>query len=63
MNNKNFDKVQYDNNYRKKHKKQFNVDLNNDEMVELEELLKKHNLSKVQFLRNSIEKLKTIKKD
>lgn len=55
MSEKIFDKVKYDNNYRKK---QFNIDLNIDEMEEVEILLKKHNLTKVQFLRNSIKQLK-----
>ncbi len=53
-----FDKSKYDVEYRKKHKVQFNVDLNKDEMVELEKLLAKHKLSKVQFVRWSIDKLK-----
>ena len=44
--------------YRKKHKSQFNVDLNIEEKEELEILLKKHGLTKVQFLRNAINDLK-----
>lgn len=43
-------------------KKQFNVDLNIDEMEEVEILLKKQNLTKIQFLRISIEQLKVKEK-
>ena len=53
-----FDKSKYDVEYRKKHKAQFNVDLNKDEMIELEELLAKHKLTKVQFIRWAIDNLK-----
>ena len=35
-----FDKTKYDIDYRKKHKVQFNVDLNKEEMDSLKELLK-----------------------
>lgn len=55
---KKFDQTKYITEYRKKHKKQFNVDLNIDEYNELEKLLKKCNITKAQFLRNSIEELK-----
>lgn len=58
MEKKEFNKTEYDIDYRKKHKKQFNADLNIDEMEELEELLKKKNLTKIQFLRNAIKDLK-----
>ena len=53
-----FNKSKYDMDYRKNHKKQFNIDLNIDEYEELEELLKKHNLTKVNFVRKSMEILK-----
>ena len=58
-----FNKVAYDNEYRKKHKAQFNVDLNIEEKEELELLLKEHGLTKVQFLRNAINDLKQQKKN
>ncbi len=53
-----FDKRKYDIEYMKTHKTQFNVRLNNDVYQELELLLKKHNLTKVQFIKNGIEELK-----
>ncbi len=59
---KKFDKQQYDIDYRKRFKKQFNVDLNIEEYNELNDLLTKHNLTKVQFLRNAISSLKKSKK-
>lgn len=49
-----FDKVKYDNEYRKKHKVQFNVDINKAEMQSLNELLKTLNIKKVDFLRKAI---------
>ncbi len=55
-----FNKKEYDINYKKLHKKQFKVDLNIEEYNHLEKLLVKYNLSKAQFLRNSIEQLKSI---
>lgn len=55
-----FNKKEYDINYKKLHKKQFKVDLNIEEYNYLEKLLTKYNLSKAQFLRNSIEQLKNI---
>jgi len=53
-----FDKAKYDLEYKKKNLKQFKVDLKNEEMAELDELLKKHNLTKAQFLRAAITDLK-----
>ena len=53
-----FDKAKYDVEYKKKNKKQFKVELNLDEMDELNELLKKYNLTKIQFVRNAIIDLK-----
>ena len=53
-----FNQKKYITDYRKKHKSQFNVDLNVEEKQELEILLKKYSLSKTQFLRNAIELLK-----
>lgn len=53
-----FDKAKYDIEYKKKNKKQFKVELNLDEMDELNKLLKKYNLTKIQFVRNAIIDLK-----
>ncbi len=53
-----FNQNKYIQEYIKQHKKQFKVDLNIDEHKELKELLKKHSLSNVQFVRNAIEDLK-----
>lgn len=53
-----FDKVKYDLEYKKKNLKQFKVDLRIEEMEELEELLKKFNLTKATFLRSAISDLK-----
>lgn len=53
-----FDKAKYDIEYKKKNKKQFKVELNLNEMDELNELLKKYNLTKIQFVRNAIIDLK-----
>lgn len=59
-----FNQNKYIQEYKKEHKKQFKVDLNKEEHQELKELLKKHNLTNVQFVRNAIEDLKKkIKKD
>jgi protein-arginine kinase activator protein McsA len=54
-----FNQTKYIDSYRKKHKAQFNVDLNIDEKEELEQLLKINNLTKAQFLRNAIKILKS----
>lgn len=53
-----FNQNKYIQEYIKTHKKQFKVDLNIDEHKELKELLEKHNLSNVQFVRNALEDLK-----
>lgn len=53
-----FNQSKYIQEYIKKNKKQFKVDLNIAEYEELKQLLKKHNLSNVQFVRNAIEQLK-----
>ena len=45
------------NNYKKAHKRQFKVDLNIDEKEELDKLLEKANLTKVQFVRNAKKEL------
>lgn len=51
-------KKKYDRNWQKEHKRKFACDLNIDEYLELEELLKKYNLTKVQLVRNAIAELK-----
>lgn len=51
-------KKKYDRLWQKEHKKKFACDLNIDEYFELEELLKKHNITKVQLVRNAIVELK-----
>lgn len=53
-----FDKSKYDINYKKEHYSVFKVDIKKNEMIILNELLKKRNLTKSQFLRNAIEELK-----
>ena len=53
-----FNQKKYIAEYKKKHKKQFNTDLNIDEYNELEKLLKNNNLTKAKFLRNAIKELK-----
>ena len=58
-----FDQTKYIMDYRKKHKAQFNVDLNIEEKEELDLLLKRHRLTKTQFLRNAINDLKQQKKN
>lgn len=57
-----FDQKKYILEYKKNHKKQFKVDLNIQEYIELKELLKMHNLTNVQFVRNAILDLKNIEK-
>ncbi len=57
-NEKKFNKKEYDMKFRKEKKKQFNVDLDISVYEELEELLKRKNITKAQFLRNAIEELK-----
>jgi hypothetical protein len=53
-----FNKKQYDIEYKKKKKKQFKVDLNIDEYEELEQLLKAKGMTKVQLVREGLERLK-----
>lgn len=54
MAEKKFNKSKYDIDYRKKHKVQFNVDLNKSEMETLNTLLKTTNTKKSDFLRKAI---------
>ena len=53
-----FDKNKYDIAYHKEYYSQFKVDLKKEEKRELDLLLKKKNLTKVQFIRNAINELK-----
>lgn len=53
-----FNQQKYKQEYAKQHYKSFLVSLKNEEIDELNKLLKKHNLTKAQFLRNAIEELK-----
>ena len=55
---KEFNKKNYDINYRKKYKSQFNVDLNKDEKNELDNLLNEKRVTKSEFLRIAISLLK-----
>ena len=56
-----FDQKKYIQEYNKQHYKAFKVDLKVEELESLEELLKQHNLTKAQFLRDAIDKLKKTK--
>lgn len=58
MQEKKFDQKAYKNKWRKEKKSQINFEINPDEKEEFEELLKKHNLKKIQFFRNAVEELK-----
>lgn len=60
---KEFNKKEYDINYRKKFKSQFNVDLNKDEKDELDLLLNNKGLTKSDFLRAAMQSLKEDKLD
>ena len=53
-----FDKTQYNIEYRKKHKKQFCVDLNIAEYEELANFLKEKGITKVKFVRDAFKELK-----
>lgn len=57
MENK-FNQNEYINDYKKKHYKQFRVDLKTEDMEELNVLLKGLGLTKSQFLKNAIQDLK-----
>ena len=47
-------KMQYDMEYRKKHKVQFNVDLNKEDNAVLAKILETLEITKAEFLRNAI---------
>lgn len=53
-----FNQTKYIQEYNKEHYKTFKVDLKKQEFDELNEVLKKKKLTKAQFLRDSIEKIK-----
>lgn len=53
-----FNQSQYINDYRKAKKKQFNVDLNKEEFEELNKILKDKNMTKVDFVRQALKRLK-----
>ena len=53
-----FNQKEYIQEYNKKHYRTFKVDLKIEELEELNKLLEKKRLTKAQFLRISIEKLK-----
>lgn len=53
-----FNKKEYDINYKKEHKAQFKVDLNKNEKIDLDLMLKKFNISQADFLRNAIREFK-----
>lgn len=53
-----FNQNKYIQEYRKEHKKQFNVDLNKEEWEELNKLLKEKGITKVEFVRKGIEELR-----
>lgn len=53
-----FNQKKYEQNWHKEHYSTFKVDLKKDEKEELDDILKKQNLSKADFLRKSINNLK-----
>lgn len=53
-----FNQLDYIREYNKEHYKTFKVNLKSKELDDLNKLLKKHNLTKAQFLRNAIDTLK-----
>lgn len=60
-----FNQSKYITNWQKENKKQFKVSLNKEEFEKADNLLKKHNLSKIQFVRLALEALEdgTLKKE
>lgn len=57
MKEKKFNQMEYKNNWRKEHTKQFTAELKIDEYEELTELLNKNNLTKVSFVRKAMKLL------
>lgn len=60
---KKFDKVKYNNLYNKLHNRKFACDLKIAEYDELNDFLKRHNITKVGFVRDSFKRLKEELKD
>lgn len=58
MEQEKFNQSKYIQEWNKQNKKQFKVNLNIPEYEELKNLLKKNNLSNVQFVRNALNELK-----
>lgn len=60
-----FNQSKYITNWQKENKKQFKVSLNKEEFEKADNLLKKHNLSKIQFVRLALKALEkgTLKKE
>lgn len=58
---KEFNQAKYIQQYNKEHYKTFKVDLKKDELEKLDKLLKEKGLTKAQFLRDAIEKIKRSK--
>lgn len=60
-----FNQSKYITNWQKENKKQFKVSLNKKEFEKADNLLKKNNLSKIQFVRLALEALEkgTLKKE
>lgn len=56
---KEFNQGKYIQQYNKEHYRTFKVDLKKEEFDRLEELLKEKGLTKAQFLRDAIEKIKS----
>lgn len=60
-----FNQSKYITNWQKQNKRQFKVSLNKEEFEKADNLLKKNNLSKIQFVRLALEALEkgTLKKE
>lgn len=54
----NSNKIKYNIQYNKTHVRKFACDLKIDEYAEIDEFLKRHNITKVGFVRDSFKKLK-----
>ena len=58
-----FDKIKYNAEYNKLHNKKFACELRKEVYAEIDEFLKRHSISKAQFVRDSFKKLKEELKD
>jgi len=54
----NFNQRKYMNEWKKMNKLQFKADLNKNEKLEIDNLLKEYNMTKVEFIRLSVKALK-----